>query len=563
MRKIFTTVVALAFVAMGFVSCQKEQTGGLQFTATMGEQVSDNQGKTAYDAANGLHWVDGDMIFVCSEDLHSYGMFSATPQSDNPRCAVFSDRSRNYGFSAATLTEADAPYYAVYPYDGYDQAYGILFQSLDIINNYGVAINALAYLPMEYNTQAGELTNFPMMAHSATTNLQFKNLAGAIRLHLTKPDVSISRIVVRSDGQQLSGLFDAGFSAYDVPTLSVFANPNVSVDPLLFSDSVVVNCSGNPSIAQGHDFFIPMPAGTYSGLEFTIYASDGRICTKTMNANASMEIVRSQYSTITLDGGSLYLSGDNLLPGKFSVSYTHSVRFSRGNLLAMTNGGVPSAANTTWSFHQNQYSACSSNNNVYDYCDLFGFSSPSTYYGLSTSTNNNDYSGDFVDWGTVFGPESHWRTLTSDEWNYLINYRAASTINGTRNARYAFIRLTSGSSYRNGLLLFPDTFTWPSVAGSAPTSLNTIYCNSLPSYTIAQFSALQAAGCVFLPCASVRYGETIYGFRSYWTSTIYDQNSARIFNFSSSAYGGTNVEPSTAIDGRYKGCPVRLVQDVN
>ena len=84
--------------------------------------------------------------------------------------------------------------------------------------------------------------------------------------------------------------------------------------------------------------------------------------------------------------------------GAFSVSADKQVTFSKGNLQYHP-------ANNKWRFAESQLdyigatnSNCSSTYN--GWLDLFGWSTSATNFGISTSTDYNDYSGSFVDWGT-------------------------------------------------------------------------------------------------------------------------------------------------------------------
>ena len=129
--------------------------------------------------------------------------------------------------------------------------------------------------------------------------------------------------------------------------------------------------------------------------------------------------------TLTSSGCSKY---DNAVPegainGKFSVSATKQVYFSKGNLRY---------ASSAWSFFDNQYDYYTSYSE--DAWDKFGWSTSTSAYGMNTSTAYSDYSGDFVDWGsnsdlqTALG--TGWFTLSSAEWTYLFNTRSASTVGG-------------------------------------------------------------------------------------------------------------------------------------
>ena len=537
MKKILISVMALAVAAMGFVSCQKDQTSGLQFTATMSEQVSGDNGKTAYDAANGLHWEAGDTIVVISET--EWGVFTATPESGNPRNAVFNECNTLWGESygeTMTLRNETAPFFAVYPAD--ENTVRFLFTSWSDIYEDGYDINYFAYFPMEYNTVGGELTHFPMMAYSSTTNLQFKNAGGAIRLNLTKAGVNVSRIVVESgDGEQLAGAFDSGFSVDGEPEVTVFSNPDFYIYPQWLPDSVAVNCSGAPSIAEGHDFFVPLPAGTYSDLIFTIYTDDGRVCTKRMNENATINIVRSQYSTITLGEGSLNFAsrGFDYVNGLFTVnSNGKQVYFAKGNLQYI---------NMEWRFAAHQYDFLGTWN-LYAW-DLFGWSTDyGNWFGLSTSTNSIDYARDFVDWGTQIGDGETWYTLSNAEWDYVLNTRT----NAVSKKGMATVNDV------HGLILLPDAWTLP----AGLTFVSGIGWNR-NQYTAAEWHQMETAGAVFLPAAGLRYGTEVGdvgrdGF--YWSSTPYGEYDAGDMGF-----GGYYVSYDVYNYYRCNGHSVRLVQD--
>ena len=137
------------------------------------------------------------------------------------------------------------------------------------------------------------------------------------------------------------------------------------------------------------------------------------------------------------------------LNGSFSVAKGKYVRFSMGNLQY-------TQSTQTWSFAAQQYEFIGTDNveggnvtyDVYygysksgtalaDKIDLFGWSgSTGAAWGISTSENDKDYSDDFKDWGQNVisnggNKANQWRTLTYEEWNYLITDRAnASSLQG-------------------------------------------------------------------------------------------------------------------------------------
>ena len=258
----------------------------------------------------------------------------------------------------------------------------------------------------------------------------------------------------------------------------------------------------------------------------------------------------------------------------FSVAPNRQVRFSKGNLQ------WSSTAPGNWRFAEHQYDVIGADNaniasDYTGWIDLFGWGTSGHHdkYPYMTSTNGADYgngardiAGSNYDWGVYMSGGYYgsyqWRTLTggeNGEWNYLINTRAASTVNGTANARYALIRVYDGSNYIPGMLLFPDTFTWPSAAGSAPTAINTSAGSSwdnAPSYNLTQFTALENEGCVFLPAAGRRSGtnvENVGVYGAYWSSSYEDVNTAYYPFF---RYNDVGTSYSA---GRGNGFSVRLV----
>lgn len=234
---------------------------------------------------------------------------------------------------------------------------------------------------------------------------------------------------------------------------------------------------------------------------------------------------------------------DGAISGKFSVSDGKQVYFSKGNLRY---------ASSKWSFFDNQYDYYTSYSA--DAWDKFGWSTSATTYGMSTSSNNGDYSGDFVDWGATMG--AGWRTLTSDEWAYLLKTRSASTVNGTENGRYAKAKVNNVP----GIILFPDTYTHPAGV-EAPTGVNATdeYGREGNSYTAADWTKMESAGCVFLPAAGCRYGSEMIGLGSdgyYGSATPDGADYAYRVKFNSGS-----LEPANSIN-RCLGCSVRLVQEV-
>ncbi|MBR1996114.1 MAG: hypothetical protein IJ989_02555 [Paludibacteraceae bacterium] len=238
--------------------------------------------------------------------------------------------------------------------------------------------------------------------------------------------------------------------------------------------------------------------------------------------------------------------------GVFSVSADKQVTFSKGNLQYHP-------ANDEWRFAPSQLdyigeanSNCSSTYN--GWLDLFGWSTSSTNFGVSTSTDYNDYLGSFVDWGTnKIGNDAPntWRTLSYYEWDYLLNTRTnASVLKGVAQVNGV-----------NGLIFLPDNWTCPAgvtFKSGFHSEMGVDYYAAYQTFTAAEWSKLESAGAVFLPAAGYRDGPGVYGVQNYgfyWSATEYASYHAGSLCFYSSEAGVGN-------DYRDCGNSVRLVKDL-
>ena len=240
--------------------------------------------------------------------------------------------------------------------------------------------------------------------------------------------------------------------------------------------------------------------------------------------------------------------------GIFSVGEIKKVTFSPGNLQYHP-------ANDEWRFAENQTDyiggANSNISSTYNgWLDLFGWSTSATNFGVSTSTNNNDYLGSFVDWGTnKIGNDAPntWRTLTYDEWYYLLNNRNnASSLCGAAQVNGV-----------NGLIFLPDNWTCPAGV-SFKSGFHSEYSveayGQHQTFSADQWSKLESAGAVFLSAAGSRYRSDVSGVRyvgDYWSATEAEEISdyATYLNFLSG-------EAEMIYCSRRHGHSVRLVKDL-
>ncbi len=237
-------------------------------------------------------------------------------------------------------------------------------------------------------------------------------------------------------------------------------------------------------------------------------------------------------------------------PAAFTVSSKgKQVYFSQGNLQC---AGVTSGT-YTWSFADYQTEMIGEANvsagNLADKIDLFGWSAnnETAKWGISTSQNNSDYAGDFVDWGTntigTYAPNTY-RTLTKDEWEYLLNTRP----NASEKKGVARITL-SDTEYANGLILLPDSWNCPdgiTFQSGFSSSYSVQAYADYQTFTFAEWQKLEAAGAVFLPASGYRLGSSMFSVRYdgiYWSATADGSYYAYILYFCSaeaSAYNYAN-----------------------
>ena len=260
----------------------------------------------------------------------------------------------------------------------------------------------------------------------------------------------------------------------------------------------------------------------------------------------------------------------------FTVSEDKKVIFSTGNLQYRASDG-------RWRFAENQYDMIgAANENIsstYEgWIDLFGWGTSGYHnesdefntqyqpystsksdvdltnnrYGYGPSLNQTDEnlveSSANYDWGIYNaicnggGKTNQWRTLTQDQWLYLINSRA--------NAAEKWFRGSVNGV--NGIILLPDEYmetTIPYTTGVTNFTTN--------SFSPNEWDIMEQEGAVFLPAAGSRSGTTYTaGTASYHSTTARDSARNYIAHF-------TDVNTSYSYVGpRYVGRAVRLVKDV-
>lgn len=259
------------------------------------------------------------------------------------------------------------------------------------------------------------------------------------------------------------------------------------------------------------------------------------------------------------------------LKGKFTVnSNGDQVRFSQGNLQYIGSAGTP-----YWKFADKQWETLGNNGqgstSQYVDRDLFGWGTSGYNHGAvcyqpwSTSQTNSDYyaynsqyrdlnySTGQADWGYNAirnggnQENSGWRTLTNDEWTYILNGR--STASG--------IRFAMGNvNGVDGVILLPDNWDASTYTLTGANNDYGNFSNNIISATD-WTTIFEANGAVFLPKTVGREGTSITTYCNYWSST---HSSA---GFSYCIFIANYIDYSNSVNNRSAGNVVRLVNPVN
>lgn len=344
---------------------------------------------------------------------------------------------------------------------------------------------------------------------------------------------------------------------------------NTEISGLTVTIGFCWNTTGNPTLNDNHittelyeNFHFSCTA--YGLVSNTTYYVKAWAIIGTENPDSAIYGNEESFTTQGSGGGEAPTGAIN---GLFSVSDTKQIYFSKGNLQYQ-------ASMNKWRFAENQYDYVGeANSNISSYydgwIDLFGWGTSGYNHGAvcyqpwSTSNNDEDYFayGNYnynlsdqtgqADWGyNVISNGGNtfrlWRTLTNEEWVYLINTRNTSS-----GIKYAKAQVND----IKGVILLPDN--WSSDTYSLNNTNTSYAAYTTNVITTTNWSILEQAGAVFLPAACYRINTTMNYIGSqgrYWSTTIFNGNYACDIIFASN-FDLENHE------SRYIGTSVRLVQD--
>lgn len=314
--------------------------------------------------------------------------------------------------------------------------------------------------------------------------------------------------------------------------------------------------------AEGQFYYVGVPLlGTDISTKLYIHAVTNSAENIQQETSNYVTIEKGKVYSIKLSpsGGYIQSFDDNgaMAHGVFTISNSgNTVKFSRGILQYKANIG-------RWFFAENQYqsmvganASISSSNS--DPIDLYGWGANgygSNNYPYYTSSNPSDYyNGDLTgnyNWGinqihtTVNGSVSaySWRSLTKDEWLYLLNSR-----NG-HSDKWG-MGMIEGT---NGIILLPDSWVAPSIDHCPAFVAGAGNGYSTNEYDADEWEYMEKAGAVFLPKTGWRNAKRVFsqGDGFYWTSSA----------CYSLSFDGSGFSVTENTSNRWRGYAVRLVKD--
>lgn len=563
MKKILLYFAALAIVAVACERVDIEPQSGddpSNEVTMITETISGGSGastKVTIDAAAKFAWTVGDnvAVHVSNGDSHKY---------------VFTSGEGGASVAAPTASFT-VSYEAGYSRDAF-AIYPSTIVAADAAN-YGQSGYALdVTLPASYTLdQVSENTSpCPMIADNTGASWEFKHLCGMLRLTVNGIPDDATGLVIQFPGKKVNGAFSI---ASPVTLESSTIATGVPADG---EDKITITFDAGITTATIN---IPLPTGAYDDVYITSVGGSKKVAAFRPIKAGGYTALRAHAKKFTAALAS------------FSVSASKQVFFSPGNLQYLGNGD----GTGTWRFAEHQYDFMgdgpSSGTNyqgnvtVSGYTkynasadldvarDLFGWgtSGYNDKYPYMTSQEIDDYydgslTDSDYDWGVyhsasgnstekiINGGNYSWRLLTSEEWEYLMA-RESSDYDDYLYCLATLTGITSNDIY--GMIIFPDGWTDnPSIDEYGDSDYDT------NEFDADQWAILEALGCVFLPAAHVRDGNSfnpIYLNQGYyWASTAENSIDAK----GTASYFENGWTLSNDPYSRKLGHSVRLIRDL-
>lgn len=433
--------------------------------------------------------------------------------------------------------------------------------------NYGQEGHTLdVTLPSTYTLAqvSGYASVCPMIARNSgdSDSWSFKQLCGLLRIKVNTISPSANKITIDFNGKKVHGDFSISIP---VPP----GTPVIETNSDLSSDDDVITITFDPKGTWTDNEVINLPLPILPDPASNTYG------TITITQKYNDTVLMTMEREIVLDGYSPVRAGGKGITAGFPVFTINEsgdkVVFAPGILQATTTDN-----GTNWTFSFADYLSNSYRNgdlqadgtttSANATINRFGWSTTSSIrFGISSSTNDGDYDGDFVDWGTnvIDGyAAGYWRSFSRLEANYMVDTRSASKVGETLNSRFVPAYVNGCSGY----ILFPDSYIHPKTA-PALSNINSYCAYATNTITASQWLAMKGAGCVFL---KTQYydGASNAGplFTHVWTSVSEPEDPIKAATSATTLCGQSAKALYTTVSGsmgRHYGCIVQLVKDVN
>ncbi|MBQ0080062.1 MAG: hypothetical protein KBS95_00725 [Alistipes sp.] len=551
----FSSVIVTLFSACQKLNVEQDITlGTFTVQADYTEPNAEDTKTALVDGTNPyVKWLASDKINVWEAvDDKNNACFSTlkTNLSDNDKSATF-----DIQLSGTDPKGTKYCYTSIYPEGAVTASGGI----------YSFEIPATqTLLNGNFAANADILIGKPVIIDSRISNgtgisVRFKRPGTAVKLTLKGISVGEKINVIKisaPSGKKIAGRCKVNLLTGDITDKAYQSGIN----------EITLKCNGN--IASGEDvFYFRCLDGTWEkGSSVSIRVeTDFAIYTKTVNLPQDYVFVDGGLTKFGFQG--FTKTKFDTLPGVFSVGNNVRVRFSKGNLIASIDA---SAKPTSWKFATNQYDFLGgggANLTVGtqggDF-DLFSWSNTSTTsnWGINKRTDDCVSSNVFKEWGQNIS--GSWRTLTEDEWKYLVGGTLIDNKRPDAEEKYGWATVCE----KHGFILLPDQFTDP-CTNQSDESLSDAF-KSRGKYKdniykdASNWDAMERAGAVFLPaCGCIVEEDSKFKYLDgeqtntrYWSSTPNSNYQAFVldlFTNSEQLSIGYNSIPS-----KY-GAPVRLV----
>lgn len=550
MRK--NLILYMAIAVLAFAGCKKE-TNVTTLRATIQGFHSAKDAKVYIDAQHYACWhTTGDQVIL-----------------NNSTQSVTKDDNDYYHIAVAEGDQNATMFYSIYP--------------ASAVNGTSVSAQTSVTLPavQVYQEVEGKQVVEALMAAMGKQRLEFKNLCALLEVSVTNlpSDAKLTKIEVSTTNDKvLCGTGNV-----------TFTNSNkITLGPLTggINGGKTIKLQFDSDTKDNGKYYVVVPPVSNTGFEINIHYrrsnnSEGAIQLFTKRLKQTIAEGEDGYSLGASEFGGITVNmtpsstPEEHLPGAYSVSETLQVYFSRGNLK------YDVSHSPKWFFEPNQtsYTATDQTNSGVSYTGYMPFWCDDNM--TEPLLHDNSYKGTPIDYGRFAAPATTsgaWRTLTRDEWNFLVsrpNHQIGSPLGNVNYACYAYVQVNGV----NGMMLFPDLFEWPATVDESliPGDLNAASSNwNGINYLASDWAQLEDAGCIFLPAAGwtkwipVQFGNQGY----YWSITPKNTNSNNnkdayyfFFNNTNTSYsdGGTTSNSPTA--NQYSsyghGYMVRLVYDPN